>query len=63
MEQESDLQNTQATLKEMIEPLLNQLNLTKTEHLFVTAKGDDNIAQLKSFIEDHPEIIFDFVIV
>lgn len=63
LEQESDLQNTQPTLKEMTEPLLNQLNLTKTEHLFVAAKSDDNTAQLKSFIEDHPEIIFDFVVV
>lgn len=63
LESEAELQTTQSAIKEMTEPVLNHLHLTKVEHLFVPLKTEDKSGQLKLFIEEHPDIIFDFVVV
>ena len=48
-------------VKEATEEFTQGLKM-KVEHLFV-AKGADLSESLKTFVEEHPDIIFDFVVV
>jgi hypothetical protein len=63
IEEEAELANTQAKLKEQEEELLKGFGLMKAEHLFTGCKGHQSADLLKAFIEEHPDIIFDFIIV
>lgn len=63
IDDEAELANTQVRLKEQDEEYLQPFGQTKVDHLFVPAKTPVNAEQLKAFVEEHPEIIFDFIIV
>ena len=48
------------SVKELVEKTTKDLGL-KAEHLFA-AKGADLGESLKTFLEEHPEIVFDYAI-
>jgi hypothetical protein len=63
IEDEAELANTQARLKGQVEEFLKPFGQTKVEHLFSTSKGAVSSDQLKTYVEEHPEIIFDYLLV